>query len=65
MFTPLPWIGSTMKAAIVRDDKRLFESGQIVEWDSGAIGQQAGSKPSRKFASALSESAPLVSPWKA
>ena len=40
MLTPLPWIGSTMKAATSRDDSALLERGKIVERDRRAARQQ-------------------------
>ena len=64
MLTPLPWIGSTMKAATSR---RRNAPSSAVRSLKGTAAQspRSGSKPFLKISSPFSESEPKVRPWKA
>ena len=55
--TPLPWIGSTMKAATWRDDSACSSAARSLKGICVHPGS-SGSKPARKFASSISDSAP-------
>ena len=57
MLTPLPWIGSTMKAATWRDDSACSSAARSLKGIAVQPGS-SGSKPARKFASSVSDSAP-------
>ena len=57
MLTPLPWIGSTMKAAIWRDDSACSSAARSLK-GIGVHPGSSGSKPPRKFGSSVSDSAP-------
>jgi len=57
MLTPLPWIGSTIKAATWRDDSACSSAARSLNGIDVQPGS-SGSKPLRKLVSSVSESAP-------
>ena len=57
ILTPLPWIGSTMKAATSRDDSALSSGARSLKGIDVQPGS-SGSNPPRKFGSSVSDSAP-------
>jgi hypothetical protein len=57
MLTPLPWIGSTMKPPISREDSAWSNAARSLKGIDVQPGN-SGSNPLRKFGSSVSDSAP-------
>jgi len=65
MLTPLPWIGSTMKAATWRDDSACSNAARSLKGIEVHPGSSKRSKPPRKLGSSVSDKRAIDRPWKA